>query len=410
MNTLKKIILTLLILLQAGLLYITPLNRILFSISSYHRKYFDLFLILILVFLGVLSKKHSTEKRNFKKISYAFLVVVLISLFVSSIIYDQSLKISFVNSHYYFMILLYVLWPYIFDENNLFSFFIKMFITVSTILSILLIFQILLLRYNSIFLNFDATSLTLDYKTIGGIPRIAIPADFISFGILLNIFELVHKNTKVIFLNVISILISLIYIILISQTRAYMILDVIIVVYGMLILLTGGKKSGLIIGGATVFGLLIFNINAIIDKLGFFTGLRSDSTQKRFEEMSYYLSHFKDNVLLGLGFPDDSAHYVLNHGSLLIGQSSYYLDDVGMIGFISVFGIVGIVIALIFIIKLIKLLIKTKYDNMLILISIYIAITSITLFMLNSQRIFYFSVLLILADKVIDNYKLERNT
>lgn len=84
------------------------------------------------------------------------------------------------------------------------------------------------------------------------------------------------------------------------------------------------------------------------------------STRLRIEAFQYYLSYFKNNIITGIGFLDNSNAVTL---AILRGPSgNRYLDDLGIIGFIFQFGLLGLII-LVFIYRRIICIFLSVKDN-----------------------------------------------
>lgn len=245
------------------------------------------------------------------------------------------------------------------------------------------------------FLQFQDVSAIQPAQFLFGIPRIAQASDFVSFSILIIAFSLVDSHyLKPAYRLILPI--DLLYIVLVGQTRMYMILDVIIVVT--VILLVSLKKDvnfGFIIGMLILTGMVMV-VPSIFNH--FVTGSRSVSYSVRMEAYNFYMSEMPHNTLLGIGLPGAAQDYILHGNLLTILGYQYYLDDLGIFGFYVQFGASAIIVLIIFIIEAFREWYRTDNKQVMFLSFVYIGISSISLSLLNPQRIIYMAAILFIVD------------
>lgn len=157
----------------------------------------------------------------------------------------------------------------------------------------------------------------------------------------------------------------------------------------------------LILGG--FFSIAGGMIDQILSK--FSIQNNGNSTLYRLNEIQFYMSHFIENKLLGIGII--SPEKIMNEYGIAYWQNHNY-EDIGIIGFLGIAGIVGIIV--IYIIPIIRMLfvlqsVKGKissYSEYLMLIGMfcYIIVTSATLMIVNYQRMPCFAICIALFEYI----------
>ena len=157
----------------------------------------------------------------------------------------------------------------------------------------------------------------------------------------------------------------------------------------------------LILGG--FFSIAGGMIDQILSK--FSIQNNGNSTLYRLNEIQFYMSHFIENKLLGIGII--SPEKIMNEYGIAYWQNHNY-EDIGIIGFLGIAGIVGIIV--IYIIPIMRMLfvlqsVKGKissYSEYLMLIGMfcYIIVTSATLIIVNYQRMPCFAICIALFEYI----------
>ncbi|MDA5388287.1 hypothetical protein [Loigolactobacillus backii] len=404
LKKINKISITLLFLLQVDFFSIFQFNGFFVRYNGYQIKYFSLFLVLIILLVNIFFGK----KANFSEYHSLFdvpITVLLVSVSIvtlfSSYHYNQSIFETARQMSFFFIILLYFFLVRYFSSVNDTIFLINTIKIIGVVYSVILIIQALLyMKTGSFFLNVGPNGLNITDSVlandttifISGVPRIQRPADFIVFSFLVTNINLVITKKKLNFKNLLYYLIQLAYILFIGQTRMYIILAFLLVIMLILFNLNLGKK--LFFGFLIFVTIIIFSKN-IFQMFGFFNGSRVTSTLIRNLELKYYIPKIFSNHGLGIGFANDSMNYFLNHGTFFSSDiASFYIDDIGIAGSAAQLGVLGILSLLLFAIYLFIGLKNTYNKKAISLIYIYIVITSVSLSLLNVQRILYFPFVL----------------
>jgi len=386
MNRVNKWILYLILLLQINFF---SLQFIGLDLNSYVKKYISLFLIIILVAINIplVAKLLFTRRLPFKIPIILLFVLTVIEGIWSMKFYGQSLLTSFTAMYYFFILLLYFVLLAMYKRGGNVNKWFKFIIWIGTIYSGLLIIQDFLLKYGIELMNLSNDSLQVEYGSRMAIfYRIKNPADFISFSILILFIFYVNNKFDVKFF--LALAVNFVYIIFISQTRMYMIIDSLLLIILLTIKLDKINKFLTLIYIYLLSFIGIITSSKVI--LGFITGARRMSYSVRIEAINFYYNVSMNNGVLGIGFPNTSDTLNVLHGNgLTFLGYQYYLDDIGILGFIFTFGIFGVFILIGFILSIFKVFIISKHKFILLLPIIYVAMTSISASLFNIQRIMY---------------------
>ncbi len=157
-----------------------------------------------------------------------------------------------------------------------------------------------------------------------------------------------------------------------------------------------------------MFMLVFILLNTNYGKM-YLDSIDLDSTSVRSEAIEYYNNQTKDVIITGVGFINANNNVELK--SFTMGNDGkFYKDDVGVINLLNTFGILGVLwyIFIIFtMIKIMKDLYKLyKIVEFIELISIFmlIIITSFTMIISDSQRIFTLPIALTIFDSYYKIY------
>lgn len=392
----NKILIVLLLLIEVNFFSLFYFPSFISNYSNYLVKYLSLFLIIIMLLINLIFSNSLHSKLTFGIPIFFLLASVVIITIFSSYHYSQTILGTGRLSYYYFIIMLYYFLLYYFFSTKNIHFLASTIRLIGVIYSGILIIQILLyLKTGTFFLNTSSTGLNLssnilDNDTtifISGIPRIQQPADFIMFSFLITNIEMSNKKQRISFKNIIFYVLQLSYLLFIAQTRMYIILSALIII--LLVLYKINSRKRIFLGILMLVGIGIFH-KYILYKFGFFSENRSASTLIRFDELQYYIPQIFSNHGFGIGFADDMEYYFLNHGTFYNADvSSFYFDDIGIMGNMAQLGILGIMSIIVLIYYLMNFYLKSNNKIIILFIYLYLFVTSISLSVLNVQRIIY---------------------
>ncbi|WP_203649327.1 hypothetical protein [Secundilactobacillus yichangensis] len=395
-DTLKKInlfLIYILLVLQLDIFFVIPMPDVFYKLESYTSKYLSIAIVVLIIVinLGKLPQFLHTSK-IYGVTSCLILLFTTILLFYSKTLYDQSFSSSVTSAHQFYLLLLFFALYLVNPSKEMLFKIAKATIVFSTIASIILIFQSVLYLKNLTFLAQNITAVTIQSPSfLFGLPRISEAADFVSFSIFIQSY-LVATNKVKIRSIIFWTLTNFLYIIFIAQTRMYMIVDIVIVLLALVSLLNRKNIQFGIIIGLLALTISAFAIHPIIDQ--FVNGTRSISYFVRIQALKFYYNEIPAKSFFGIGFPNGSQDLVLHGGILNTLGYQYYLDDLGVFGFYVQFGLSSLFILVSFIGGTVRALIISKEKIGVFLAIVYIGLTSISLSLLNSQRIFYFAAIL----------------
>ncbi|MGR3741265.1 hypothetical protein [Companilactobacillus sp. DQM5] len=344
---------------------------------------------------------------------FFWIIIYLLILWGSQVVYNQSLVVTLKNSYVYFMFLLYFYLAIFLKKRADFNFILNSIKLIGLFYSLLLLLQSVLISQNIFFLDLGQYGLNPIYDSFGPIfhfVRIAGPADFISFSILVTIIYSNYNERNHFILDLIIIGIDLMYIIFVSGTRMYMIID--IVLFLVFIGYMAKKRTPLMIYLGAVFGgigsIAIFPL--LINM--FTSGSRKESLNIRINEFMYYLGKIFNNNWFGIGFPDSKRFGQLIHGPIsghiALANAKYFLEDMGVLEIPVIFGIFGIIGILFFMHKVFYFFINSTKKIIALNIVIYLILMAPTLSLIDSQRIFYLFVIIYIMEYLLGN-KAEKN-
>ncbi|SDM31238.1 hypothetical protein SAMN05216191_11183 [Paenibacillus jilunlii] len=403
MKKIYQFIVIFLLLIETNFFSLIKLPTFISALTSYHTKQLTLIVCLFSFVLWFLFEKMSrhTVSRYYNTPIVIFLFSTIVISIMSMLIYNQSiLSVLRVSYFYYIILLFYFLSYFCWKDKKNYHFLINSIILFGTIYSILLIVQYLFFKSGlDAFLIFNDENLVVLSKSIN--PRIARPADFIAFSSVLLFSKIVTGNAFSINKSKlwILLLIELIYILLVSQTRMYII--ALLISFSISVLFIKRRNQGMSIVVYIILVPVIFLMaNDSLSKFfsSFMTGDRVSSTLIRSQEILFYSRQIFSNGIIGRGFIDISSpdYVLLNHGPF----GTYNTSDIGIIGFLSIYGLCGGLFLVFTIRKIIRTL-KNNKENALQLKSIelitlcpYFLLVSLTLFYTDIQRIIYLPIIL----------------
>lgn len=420
MRKFNRLIIFVIIILETNFFSLIDLSSYFININSYYSKK----LILILIILGIIVNIPNTLVKNktiFNNMLDVYVLLFLAGIFITGILsfiaYDQSI-VDVITVAYFYLILLFYFYLKIayLNDDKIIEYLFKLIIGTGTIYSLILIVQYLFLQNGMpVFLSLHPETTII--LSIDNNPRISRPADFIALSTLLSGILLLDRHGKTfihtkkyLFNNknmFFSILIQIIYLVFVSQTRMY-ILSILIPFLVAYILMSKNRLLKIFLN-LSLFLIIILNLNQI--KLFVFTfvyGDRLSSTAVRIDEIVFYGRQIFNNFIFGRGLllNKNFEYTYLNHGP----DGAYNITDIGYIGYLSVFGLIGILCSAFLFIILFNYLIsiykhkKAKEYNYLFFILISTGISSITLSFTDIQRITLFPVILFIINFIFLNF------
>ncbi|MDD3225122.1 MAG: O-antigen ligase family protein [Clostridium sp.] len=394
-----KVSIAFLILINESFLYLINLNGV--DIRN------PLLLIIIFLFLINLNKFIYYKKEyKFKNIILLIIFLSLIEVLNSLIINDEPIIYGFTANKIFFGYLLYFYLLTLIKKNNTIKNYIEKFIMCTgTVLAFLFIIQYLIYSRKIIFyVQYGYRNGVRWYTGFG----LIIFSMFILIGKMLKIKD-IKRNS----LNLLAITIDLISIIVVSQTRNF-IVGIFISFVILVVLQKKYNKTLLFFMIFTVISLyiLMYKNNFIINLFNsiYNEGINNKGTVGfRFKEIQFFVGQWIKNPLLGNGLYSDN----FSKSYIITGLSNkYYTSDVGIIGLIYQFGVIGICIfgyLLIKVLNVINILYKKSPENCYTYIGYfsYIVATSCSSLAFNEMNsIFYFVIFLVFLES--ENYKCNR--
>lgn len=405
MEKINRMAIVFILLLQVSFFSLLRTTASTFLINSYVYKTLVIFLIILLFVCNLIFNyevANQVRKYYFLPMIIGWAAIYTLVLWGSQLVYNQGLLTTVKNSYIYFMLALYFLLVFFFNDKNNLAFILTSFSVIGSIYSVILLIQAIFQKRGLIFLDLGSYGLNPIYDSFGPIfhfIRIAGPADFISFALLITLIRQLYLKKDLIF-SILMVGIDYVYIIFVSGTRMYMIIDFLLIALFLLMILY--RRHQTLVYGLVTSGVLA--IGAVIPVMfrSFTGGKRGLSFAIRLNEIKYYFSKIVFNQWFGLGFPDSKRYDQLIHGpadsNLIMANGHYYLEDIGFLGILSVFGLLGILGLVWFIYKVVGTFIDTKVKQSMLLVIVYLLATIATLSLLDPQRIFYLFVLIYLME------------
>lgn len=417
MKKFNRIAIVFLLLLQTSFFSFLPTNKTLFLINSSVYKTLIIFLIFCVLVLNVIfnyQKLEEPRQRIFLPMILSWILIYFGIMWASQIIYNQSLVTTLKNSYIYFMVAEYFFLSFFFFDYDDFKLLLKSISIIGSIYAAILLVQAWMFQRNRVFLDLGAYGLNPIYDSFGPVfhfIRIAIPADFISFSFLITCIYFLYSHKKKPLITAFLLVIDLLYIVFVSGTRMYMIIDLLILA-GLILIILFERTPGIsyILGSGGALSALI--VIPLLVKV-FTSGERGASFSIRLNEIQYYLDKIFYNKWFGLGFPDASRFDQLLHGPqklhVTLTNANYFIEDIGVLGVLSIFGVLGLVAISWFAINLIKAFIASSYKSAVFLIIIYLLAMIPTLSLIDPQRIMYLFILIYIIEYLTSNQQKREN-
>lgn len=412
MKNIYRILVILILLLEVNFFSIIELPDSIKVLNSYHVKKLIFIICLLTTILWILVEKVKKIKiiRRFSLSVVFFLISLILITVLSSIAYNESIAEILKVTYYYYIIMIYYYFTFfcIIDESN-YRFLINSIIIIGLIFSILLSIQYVFFRVGlSEFLIFNDYNLVVLNRNFN--PRIARPADFISISCILSFSKVFnkHSNIKRKIMYLLSTFIQMFYIVVIAQTRMYIVALVVTMILAILFVNKRLTLRRIVIINCICMFISIIGFASFKEFFStFITGERITSTIIRIQELQFYLNQIFKNIIFGRGFvnPATIEGYRLSYGP----NGNYNVADIGVLGFWAIFGVFGIIFIIMITRNIIrifrnyKMIKHSEYKIQLILLSIFLSISSLTLFYMDIQRIVLLPIILTIFEVI--NYR-----
>lgn len=357
----------------------------LYRIPGFLSKYWGLyikFLPIVVAGLHLLIIKGWTVRNKFLKLYTVLLTISFFSVSFFSCAYyvGESVRLQLILYGTPFFV--FFAFPLLkkFQRDNGCEKFLEGLNIVACISYLLTIIQALIYETTGLFF------LQIGHSTRNGSVRITL-SGLANYMVVYNICRMFSNKGKKKIFNIIQVVLGLIVVFLIEQTRAFEI--AILLAFGVVILFynSGNQKQILFIVLAIIAVFVAIEMG-VVDKFleSFSSGGETDTAQIRVEGYLYFLQEFLRNPLWGHGFTLGSQYRLVRTGPL----GHYYYADTGVVGAMAQMGIFIIPIYIMPIVYWgIKLFKNRKDKNRdIFILSSYIFILSLspTLYVLNAER------------------------
>ncbi|WP_233671712.1 hypothetical protein [Pediococcus pentosaceus] len=414
MKTIDKFFISFMLLLQINFFDLIDTRTSFFaSFSSYSQK--KLLLVIAFAYMFVRSIAYGINykrKKNYTLFVILFLISWVAILLATVSIYGQSIVKTLFVSYYFLLLILYFPFSEALSSKESWRTLIKIFSDFAFILSLIKIFQSLMIsKFNKVFFfmsNNDYNTATSLRFVKFGFTRMPSPTDFVFISLLLTLFSVfigLKLFTKWRYRLYIGVYI--IFIFLIGQTRSYIIMTILVLLLYALWLINKHFGKDLIILTVGILAIpVLFLMTKFIINIIFGNSSRGISLSIRQEAIKYYLQNISLHKWFSLGFVRDDLFSNLVHNTHIDFAGnvySYNYDDVGVVGLIAQYGWLGILNISIYFLTTLSIFIKShsKYLLLFIFVLLFGSWTSVSLF--DPQRIFYLPILLVLIDSIGNN-------
>lgn len=413
-KTIDKFFISFMLLLQINFFdLIDTRTSFLAGFSSYSQK--KLLLVVAFAYMFIRSIAYGIDykrKKNYTLFVILFLISWVAILLATVSIYGQSIVKTLFVSYYFLLIILYFPFSEALSSKESWSTLIKIFSNFAFILSLIKIFQSLMIsKFGKVFFfmsnNDYITATSLRFVKLG-FTRIPSPTDFVFFSLLLTLFSILiglKLFTKWRYRLYIGIYI--IFIFLIGQTRSYIIMTILVLLLYVLWFINRHFGKDLVILTMSVLAIpvLFFMIKFIISII-FGNSSRGISLSIRQEAIKYYLQNISLHKWFSLGFVRDDLFSNLVHNTHVDFAGniySYNYDDVGMVGLIAQYGWLGVLNISVYFLATLGVFVKSNSKYLLLFMFVLFFGSWISVSLFDPQRIFYLPLLLVLIDSIDNN-------
>ncbi|MDB8874942.1 hypothetical protein [Pediococcus acidilactici] len=413
MKTLDKLFISFMLLLQINFFdLINTQTSFLASFTSYSQK--KLLLVVAFVYMFIRNAVYGIDYKRKKNYTF-FVVLFLVSwaaiLLATVTTYGQSVVKTFFVSYYFLLLILYFPLSEVLSSKESWGVLIKIFSNLAFILSMVKIFQSLMIsKLGKVFFfmsnNDYVTATSLRFVKLG-FTRMPSPTDFVFIALLLMLLSII-ADLKVFtqWRYALYIGIYVIFIFLVGQTRSYIIMTILVLLLYILWLINKyfGKDLVILTLGILTVPVLYFVVKFIMNII-FGNSSRGISLSIRQEAVKYYMQNISMHKWFSIGFARDDIFSDLVHNKHIdfVGNVySYNYDDVGMVGLIAQYGWLGVVNIFIYFLTTISIYIKSHSKYLLLIVFVLLFGSWISTSLFDPQRILYLPLLLVLIDSISD--------
>lgn len=326
--------------------------------------------------IGLVFKRHLLHS-VFTIDLIVFVAIATLSTAIAHYKIGFTLSDSIFYMYTYFVLLSYFPLSKVLLKRTNDELFLQDALLVWDVTCILFIAQYILFKNNgTVFLQLDSMiGARYLYNRSLGLRVYGVFDGFIKIFLPLLAHKCIIQNFKSCKIYLFSIFVMLTSVILIDQSRFYVIVILITIMIDFI--LANHRRirlTNLVLGSVLFIGALFIlygKISSVFMSIQNNTG----SLYARTGAIEYYISIYQSHKFLGIGVVNPSPaspFYSFVHGSTGI----YYTDDVGIIGFLVRFGLVGIIWLLCFLVHIIKIVIKTRGTDK------YLSISLVTMFII----------------------------
>ena len=356
--------------------------------------------LFVLMSIGTINRR----KFNFKDYKFCKLVLFMTFLFIIEVFYTI-LKYPFENysrmissNLFYLVVLLYFILKYFFENTKYgYKFFIKLFTIFNLVLCCLfLVTSFIYSKTGEIILNFYSYELVTRNDSL----RIYSGCGIITVSYLISIgYKIFTNDQKFNLFHYLNIILSLLTISFVTQTRALILILVIILLISFFLNVLNKKnraKSIVSLSFVMIVLTFIFLHFELFDRLDFSTN--EISYINRIYAYSYFFDVGITNFL-GIGLLTD---YNPIYAKILHGPKEIaYISDVGIVGMFGKLGIMSIIWYFCLIFKFISLYKKMKGDNarfIVLIFALFLLISPLTQNFVNYLGIIFVPVAMAVSE------------
>lgn len=375
-----------------------------FYINYYDKK--DICILIGIIFLYLLYKYKQKfiiiNNDGYLKACLAWISMIGLTFLISLVAYKNESIIMLCKKYYYYgLILSFFILIFLFREyKDFYIFFLKSIVYVGTLYALFIILYKIVYEITGIYI-FDTNYQLIQER--GNTLRLARPADFISLSCILAFSFILKQKGNIKW--IVYFIISLIAVFWVTQTRIYELAIIVSCVFGWLLYMD--YKIILIIKKWWWVIAIIICPFFIKFVYSFFAAEDLGGTLVRLDGYIYFLKNINKNGVIGIGFIANPENDFIIRGPEL----KYSLTDLGIVGFIGTYGFLGIIylgILGVQFYKSFKYSFKNKNQSEVILLIVYIFITSLSVIFNDLQRAIYLPIYLSMLSYCNGNYNNDR--
>ena len=385
--------------------------------SKYTQVYFttaiSFLLCIISLFIICVNIRHVkyrvSKKRKVDRYVALFLIWIVIECFVSLVKYSETQSIIFTIKESLFcfaIVCLYYALNDIIKHRTDFEFLVDVLIKVSIVCSVLAIVALeIYSRTGNNIMGLDVENYSFIRNNRGHFmigEMVVIPATVFLWCRLIT--------GKYSFWNIIVLVLNLIHIVYVGQTRMVISIVLTIMVLSYLVVSKRSKKFKILIFILLLIMLVVWEIQTI--KNEFYSLLIDNSVSYRLSAIEFYIDQILHKPIFGMGFISATNNSL---SSLLYGPlHRFYRTDVGLIGFVNCLGVLSsiwYVSLLLYAIRMIKNArgsIDVRFFEYVFSYSLLMILCSINLFPIDGFRVIYFPIYMILI-RLLERMREKKN-